>query len=84
MRRLEERVSEATLTEPMTLLLLDFECNRCGTKPNLRIFSQTRERYLDADDSESVKTWRCGHCGEVHIITARAYKKAKAPDGKVA
>lgn len=59
-----------------TTLRLDFSCGRCGTRPNIRIVPRTKERYEDDQDDEPVKTWRCQNCGEVHLITAAAYKGA--------
>lgn len=60
-------------------MALAFRCTRCGARPNVRIFPQTRERYADVDPNEPVKTWAC-RCGETHVITARAYREAKSPE----
>ena len=61
----------------MTLLTLDTKCGRCGSRPKQRIFPKTRERYLDDDDDDLISTWQCQGCGEVHVLTAKAYKGAK-------
>ena len=60
----------------MTLLVLAIKCSRCGTRPNKRIFPKTREKYLGDDDEEPIDTMRCTGCGEVYVITAKAYKGA--------
>ena len=66
----------------MTLLVLDIECPKCGTKPNRRIFPKTREKHVLDEDAEPVETWRCQHCGETNVITAAAYKTARPPNGR--
>lgn len=68
----------------MTLLSLDIACERCGTKPNMRITPAQRDKHLRDPDSEVAGTWRCQQCGETHLLTAGVYKRAKTPNGKVA
>ena len=58
------------------LLVLDIKCDRCGTKPDRRIYPKTRAKHLNDRDDEPVSTWFCQNCGKYHIITARAFKGA--------
>ena len=60
----------------MTLLSLAVKCPACGRRPNQRIFPAAKAKYADDPDDAPVVTWRCQKCGEVSIITAKAYKRA--------
>ena len=56
-------------------LVPDNRCTRCGSKPPIRIFPETRERYQTYPDDEKIETWGC-KCGEKNLLTAKAYKGA--------
>lgn len=60
----------------MSTLLLALRC-ACGTRPNWRILPAEREKYLDEPDEKVVGTWRCQGCGELHLVSAKAYKDAR-------
>lgn len=59
-----------------TLLQLDLECSRCGRRPRRRIYPLMKEMMYRLDDDDPVETWRCHGCGEFHVVTAGAYKRA--------
>ena len=59
----------------MTLLVLAIKCPRCGKRPAVRISESERERKMDEDDDETVMSYKC-RCGEVYVMTAKAYKGA--------
>ncbi len=60
----------------MTLLVLDIKCSRCGKRPGLRISSIEREKKMNEADDATILSYKCRHCGEVYVITAKAYKGA--------
>ena len=61
----------------MTLLLVpDVECPRCHRKPALRISVLEQSEKMKQRDDLEVLSYRCRHCGEMYIITAKAYKGA--------
>ena len=60
------------------LFRLDHRCERCGTRPNVWIFLNTKAKYLEDHHEAPVETWRCQKCGECSVITAGAYKRAEA------
>ena len=62
----------------MTLLALAMCCEKCGTRPNLRISPNVRERLTSYDPDEVLGTWQCQNCGETDVITARALQEAAA------
>ena len=60
----------------MSELVPDSKCTRCGSRPPIRIFRRTRERYRSDSDDEPIETWGC-KCGEKNLFTAKDYKGAK-------
>ncbi len=59
----------------MTLLSLAIKCPSCSARPNIRVFPSTRQKHAHDDDDEPMATLRC-RCGEVYVITSKAYKGA--------
>ena len=57
----------------VTLLSLAIVCPACGKRPNIRVFPLARQKH--AHDDEPMATLRC-RCGEVYVITAKAYRRA--------
>ena len=72
-----------TLTDCMALSFVISKTRALHRIGAIRL-TYRRDRYANAPDSKPVKTWRRGNCGEVHAVTARDYKWATTPDGKVA
>lgn len=66
----------------MTLLVLDVECPRCGTKPNLRVLPSLLELIQDAEPDHQLGTWECQGCRKVTtpvVITAGMIQRATLP-----
>ena len=59
----------------VTLLSLATKCPACGKPPNLRLFPLAQRKHASQSDDEPVATHRC-RCGEVYVITAKAYRRA--------
>lgn len=71
----------------MTLLSLDVECPRCGTKPNLQAFTSFLELVQEADPDRQLGVWWCQGrvvasgrvgpvCGERIVIEAGMVQRA--------
>lgn len=60
------------------LIRLAVECPECGRRPNLRIFRSALEKHRDDDPETPVQTHQCTGCGEVYVITARAFQESEA------
>lgn len=60
----------------MTLLRLAAHCPKCLRPPNCRIFPATAAKHRLDDPDEPVETHQCTGCGEIYVITARAFQEA--------
>ncbi len=60
----------------MTLLSLAIKCSQCGKRPAVRISTAEREQKQKEPDDAIVLSYQCRGCGEVYVITAKAYKGA--------
>lgn len=56
------------------LVRLAVACPKCGRSPNLRVFRSAVEKHAQDDPDEPVQTHKCTGCGEVYVITAKAYQ----------
>lgn len=65
----------------MTLLCLDIECPRCGTKPNFRVVPALVEMVQGVDPDRVLGTWGCQakHCTEKVLVTAGMIQRASSP-----
>lgn len=65
----------------MTLLALDVECPKCGTKPNIRVTGAFLELVQEAPPEHVLGTWECQgpRCSEMVEITAGVIQRAAVP-----
>lgn len=71
----------AVQTSAVTLLELDLDCPKCGTKPNIRIVPELMAMVQRADPDQILGTWGCQgrQCSEKVLITARMIQRATEP-----
>jgi len=60
----------------MRLFRLAVQCPKCGRAPNRRVFPAAVAKHWDDPPDTPIETHRCSGCGEVYLITARAYQEA--------